>query len=319
MKLSIFKKTALWLMVILLAVEIIMIFVLYSYTYNKEVAKATADITKAAKSASEQISFYDPNAITKEIVGEDQYIPYTFNTICEQYGIDVILFLLPDAQNNTVRYLRSGSSNTIKKDYSTYSYLLDYKPGRYIEGGMTEEMKKAFAGDESGVTAHIKNDNEDKLVCYMPVIKTFFADENGERYDPTIISLISAEIPLDRVMADTNARFREFAIIMVIVTITVGISTALILYFKLSKPLTSISKKMKAFVSERGTDFEKLPVKGNDELAEMSDSFNTMAEEIDRYIDDVAELNRQKAELNIARQIQIGLLEPSSFHNDSAF
>ena len=106
---------------------------------------------------------------------------------------------------------------------------------------------------------------------------------------------------------------------MVIVTITVGISTALILYFKVSKPLTSISKKMKAFVSERGTDFEKLPVKGNDELAEMSDSFNTMAEEIDRYIDDVAELNRQKAELNIARQIQIGLLEPSSFHNDSAF
>ena len=73
---------------------------------------------------------------------------------------------------------------------------------------------------------------------------------------------------------------------------------------------------MKGFVSDRDAGFEKLPVKGKDELAEMSDSFNTMADELEQYIDDVAELNRQKAELNIAQTIQLGLLEPDYFEND---
>ena len=317
MKFSIFKKVALWLLIIISAVEIIMFAVLYTYTYNKAVSEATGDIREAAKSASEQISFYDPNALTKKDIGEDTYIPYTLDNLCEQYGIDMIMFLLPDTQNNTVRYLRSGLSNKIKNNYTTYLYLDDYTPGSYIVGGMTEEMKKAFAGDDSGVTAHIKNGNEDKLVCYMPVIKTYFADENGERYDPTITSLISAEISLNKVMTDINKRFREFAAIMVVVTITVGISAVVILYFRVSKPLKKISSKMKGFVSEQDVAFEKLPVKGNDEFAEMSDSFNTMADELERYINDVAELNRQKTELNIAQNIQMGLLEPPSFRNNT--
>ena len=46
-----------------------------------------------------------------------------------------------------------------------------------------------------------------------------------------------------------------------------------------------------------------------------------MAEEIDRYIDDISVLNRQKsmqeAEMNIARTIQLGLLEPARFSRDS--
>ena len=67
MKFSIFKKVALWLLIIISAVEIIMFAVLYTYTYNKAVAEATGDIREAAKSASEQISFYDPNALTKRI------------------------------------------------------------------------------------------------------------------------------------------------------------------------------------------------------------------------------------------------------------
>ena len=145
----------------------------------------------------------------------------------------------------------------------------------------------------------------------------YYGDSDSAE-SPKIKALVSAQISLDRVMNDINSRFREFAVVMLIATAITGISAAVILYFKVSKPLTFISKKMKAFVSERGTEFEKLPVKGKDELAEMSDSFNNMAEEIDRYIDDVAELNRQKAELNIAKTIQMGLLEPSSFQNEAA-
>ena len=128
--------------------------------------------------------------------------------------------------------------------------------------------------------------------------------------------MVRAEISIENLTNDFNKKFREFAVIMVIVTLTVGVSAAVILYFKVSKPLKKASMKMKGFVSDRDAGFEKLPVKGTDELAEMSDSFNTMAEELEQYIDDVAELNRQKAELNIAQSIQMGLLEPDSFENE---
>ena len=73
---------------------------------------------------------------------------------------------------------------------------------------------------------------------------------------------------------------------------------------------------MKNFVSQKGAFFEKLPVKGKDEIAEMSNSFNNMAEDIDRFITDLSELNRQKAELNIAKNIQRGLLEKPDFENE---
>ena len=78
---------------------------------------------------------------------------------------------------------------------------------------------------------------------------------------------------------------------------------------------------MENFVNDRGKDVEKLQVKGNDELAEMSRSFNLMTEEIDKYIEDIDALNKEKhtqaAELEIARNIQTGLLKPSDYENGS--
>ena len=64
----------------------------------------------------------------------------------------------------------------------------------------------------------------------------------------------------------------------------------------------------------------KLDEKGGREFAQMAHSFNTMTEDINRYIDDIDALNRDKhtteAELNIAREIQMGLLLPGHLHSD---
>ena len=244
---------------------------------------------------------------------DERIIDTVFTNNCNIYDVDIIYLMLPDTEKNTVMYLTRGISSKQGSNYNTHP--TDDLTGHYVEGGMTEEMKKAFSGDSSGITAHIKNDKEDKLVCYMPVVNYYTDNKNKD--STKITSLVSAEISLQRVMKDFHTRFRELAIVMLIVTVTVGISAVLILYFTVSKPIKSISTKMKHFVSDRNRkeEFEKLPVKGSDELSEMSKSFNTMAEELEEYIDDVAELNRQKTELNIAQSIQNGLLEPPSFKN----
>ena len=231
---------------------------------------------------------------------------------CIQYDVDTVYLILPDLKNDSAKYIARGiSTHQAERQESELSNDLT---GQYVEGGLSDEMKRAFAGDDSGITTHIKNGYEDKLVCYMPVL--YYKNPDSENPETEIRSLIRAEISVKNLTSDFNKKFREFAVIMVIVTLTVGISAAVILYFRVSKPLKKISMRMKGFVSDRDAGFEKLPVKGKDELAEMSDSFNTMAEELEQYIDDVAELNRQKAELNIAQTIQLGLLEPDSFEND---
>ena len=311
MKSSIFKKVALWLLIIITAVEVVMFAALYTYTYNKAVAEATADITKAAKDAAELVTFTDPDKYDIESTDE-QIITSVLTNACNQYEVDIIYFLLPNLRDNTVMYLTRGTSalQGSKED----SHPVNDLTGHYVEGGLTDEMKRAFEGDESGIVVHITNKNEDKLACYMPV--WYYGDSENGKAGAKIKSIVSAEISLQNVTSDFKKKFREFAVIMVIVTLTVGISAAVILYFRVSKPLKKISMRMKGFVSDRDAGFEKLPVKGKDELAEMSDSFNTMAEELEQYIDDVAELNRQKAELNIAQTIQLGLLEPDSFEND---
>ena len=312
MKSSIFKKVALWLLIIITAVEVVMFAALYTYTYNKAVAEATADITKAAKDAAELVTFTDPDKYDIESTDE-QIITSVLTNACNQYEVDIIYFLLPNLRDNTVMYLTRGTSalQGSKED----SHPVNDLTGHYVEGGLTDEMKRAFEGDESGIVVHITNKNEDKLACYMPV--WYYGDSENGKAGAKIKSIVSAEISLQNVTSDFKKKFREFAVIMVIVTLTVGISAAVILYFRVSKPLKKISMRMKGFVSDRDAGFEKLPVKGKDELAEMSDSFNTMAEELEQYIDDVAELNRQKAELNIAQNIQMGLLEPPSFQNDT--
>ena len=309
MKLSIFKKVALWLLLIIAVVEAVMMIALYSFTYNNAVNQATSAIKAAAGYAANQLTFFNPKNFALES-NEERIITSQLELSCNRYDIDKIYLLLPDVSRNTVMYLERGIS--AKEESKAEQHPIDDLTGNYVDGGMTAEMEKAFSGDDSGITAHIQNDKENMLVCYMPVVNYADGEDN-----PKISALVSAEISISEVIKNINTQFREFAVIMLIVTVTVGLSAAVILYFKVTKPLTSISGKMKGFVSNRDAEFKKLPVKGSDELAEMSASFNTMTEEIDSYIDDVAELNRQKAELAIAQSIQMGLLEPRAFQNDA--
>ena len=311
MKSSIFKKVALWLLIIITAVELVLFVALYNYTYNSIVNEATVNVTSAARAAADHIYYVDPDKFSADS-DEGMDVAIIFTNTCIQYDADTVYLILPDLKDDSAKYIARGIST--RQAEQQESELSNDLTGQYVEGGMSDEMKRAFAGDDSGITTHIRNGDEDKLVCYMPVL--YYENPDSESPETEIRSVVRAEISIKNLTSDFNKKFREFAIIMVIVTLTVGISAAVILYFRVSKPLKKASKRMKGFVSDRDAGFEKLPVKGKDELAEMSDSFNTMAEELEQYIDDVAELNRQKAELNIAKTIQMGLLEPDSFEND---
>lgn len=303
MKHSVFWKIIIGLLIIIVLGEAVMMFFLYQYTYNHAVEDATDNIKYAADSVSHVCEAYDPDNL-------DDYKDSTgfLNDICQGLDITYLYVIKPDIENKNELYLARGWGDNASEEFVNHRYS-----GYVARGMLSEEHIRAFKG-ERNVLLHKKNEYDDTLLCFTPV-KRCYSLEKGAYIDE-IKSIVCAEVSLSKVMHNFNQRYSNFVLLIIGVTFLILITTGIILYFRVSRPLRLISGRMNSFISKDGTFFEKLPVKGKDEIAEMSGSFNTMAEDIDRYICELSELNRQKAELNIARTIQIGLLKPQNYLDD---
>ena len=304
MKHSVFKKIILGLMVIILLAEAVMLFLLYRFTYDHTVQDATNSIQYAASSVANGFEVFNPD-ITKDHYSNQKFL----KELCSGLHITYLYVIEPDVNARNETYIVTGWGENASAEFKNNRYY-----GYVAKGTLKDEQIKAFQGEEH-VMIHDTNQYDDTLICYTP-IRSYYSPESKTVVNK-IKYIVCAEVSLSSIMTNFNHRFNNFVLIMGSVTLLILIVTSLILYFRVSKPLRFISVRMKGFVSQKDNFFEKLPVKGKDEIAEMSDAFNTMAEEIDAYIMKLSELNRQKAELNIAKSIQRGLLEPQSFDNEA--
>ena len=300
MRHSVFWKIIIVLLLITTLAESVVMFALYQYTYNHAVQDATEKIKFAASSAALAYEYYDPDMLDdfKESGG---YL----SVVCRGLGITYLYVIEPDVEHMDEIYLATGWGENASEEFINNRYT-----GYVAEGKLKEEQIRALNG-ETEVLLHEKNQYDDTMICYTP-IKRYYSTSEKKYVDKTK-NIVCAEISLSRIMESFNTRFTHTALIILGVSVLIVVLTGVLLYFRVSKPLRRISKRMKGFVSRQGDFFEPLPVKGRDEIAEMSDSFNSMAEEIDRFLMRMSELNRQKAELNIARTIQRGLLEPQEY------
>lgn len=302
MRHSVFWKIILAVGILSMIAQGALFVVLYQLTYNYSVNDATENIKNAASSAALVLELYDPNDLD-DIKQASDYLC----KMCNSLGVTYLYSIRPDLEKNDEIYLVTGWGKNASKEYVENRY-----PGYVAEGKLREEQIRAYNGEKE-VMLHVTNQYDDTLICYTPVVR-HYSDETGTYIEKTE-SVVCAEVSLNLIMDNFKRRFGTTAIFVVIVSALIMITTGLILYFRVSKPLQLISGRMKNFISKKDEFFEKLPVKGKDEIAQMSDSFNTMAEEIDTFIMRMSEMNRQKAELHIARKIQRGLLEDPSFSN----
>lgn len=300
MKHSVFWKIIIGLLVFTSLAECIMMFVLYNVTYNQAIEDATENIRYAASNCASTFEFYDPNDLS-----DYQDAREFLNNLCNGLDITYLYILKGDLQTRNETYLAAGYGKNASDEYINNRY-----PGYVAQGKLRNEQIDILHGKEE-VMLHEKNQFDDTLICYMPVLRHY--DNKNHEFVEEISSMVCAEMSLKSVMENTVRQYTHFIIIDLFVAILLLATTGVILYFRVSKPLKLISKRMKGFVSNRDEFFEKLPVNGKDEIAEVSDSFNTMAQEIDDFIMKLSELNRQRAELNIARSIQRGLLEPQDY------
>lgn len=306
MKHSLFWSMALLLSVIVLSVEGAMLVVMYHVSYQNNLSHNTDDIRRFAATAAKYFQAYDPYNLD-----ECADCNELFNTLCEDLDISYLYAIRPDTNKKDETYLAIGSSKSFRHLVDGQRYT-----GYVSKGTLTGAELQAFGGDTSGVTVHEQNQFGDMLICYMPVER--YLDSKTNTYVEKTVSFIGAEISMDEVMALFHKSFLNIILLTLLPSLAISLAVALVLYFRISRPLRTISGRMKHFVDDQGKSFERMPVKGEDEFSEMSASFNFMAGEIDRYIAQTAEMNRQAAELQIASNIQMGLLEPERFTGKSA-
>lgn len=309
MKHSLFWKLMLFLLCVELLVEGVALAVMFQLNYTQSIKHSEDDLRHAAEFAAAAFESYDPYDLN-----DSKKCESVFDTICDSFDLPYIYAIKPNVKTLDEEYLAIAFGDNAPEEMRGTRYA-----GYVAKGTLTDEEIEAYKGDSSGIIVHEKNQFGNTMICYMPV-KGYFDTTTQEYVENKIVSIVGVEMYIDSVMQTFKQRFTVTAIVSLCITAALTIAIALILYFRISKPLKQISRRMTGFVSDRGKNkFEQLPVNGKDEIAEVSSSFNKMAEEIDLYLAQLSDLNRQKAELQIARNIQMGLLESPRFCHQSAF
>ena len=310
MRKSIIFKLSLIIVPIVLLLEVAEVYLSYRTVYDATLDNSTNTVKTVAKEMAERFMYYNPD-------GEQDGWAFSkrFNEFCTTFDVTYIYAIDPDIETRSEKYLAIGFGSDASEKAKETRY-----PGVVVEGTLSKEQIKVYNGDKSFVIAHETNQFDDTLICYYPVMSLYdYQAHKMKATDHPII--IGVEISFSAVMKNTQKRFFETAVYELVFTLIMLAVIFVILHVRISDPIKRISRKMKSFVADRDKGYEKLEVKGDDEFSEMSRSFNTMAEEIDTYIRDIDHLNmerhKQEAELDIARNIQAGLLKPPVFRNES--
>lgn len=309
MKHSIFWKLALIILPMSIIINAAALFITYRMTYDSNMEHCREDVCRASRSIAKQFEMFDPEDLADTASDNE-----SFTELCSVLGMTYICAVKPDLQKNTLQYLAVGFGAEAAESARKTRYTGVVVPNLYAEERAAFEGKTDVFREES-------NEFGDTIICYNPVVR-HYSQKTGGMVENEIKSIVSAEMSVNDVRDAFQHRFRIAAAFVPLTTLLLVLVTALFFSRFVSKPARKISRRMTGFVSDREKEFVPLEVKGSDEFSEMASSFNSMAEEIDRYIADISELNRQKtrqeAELQIASTIQLGLLEPPSFQNRAA-
>ena len=309
MKHSVFWRLVLFALPVLLLMDFAVLLVAYHITYNNNLTHFSDDVRQASELAAKFFEIYDPNSD-----GDMEACSIQFDELCDILDISYIFAVKPDLESDSFTYYSVGFG---KDAIETAKKTLH---AGYTVHGINPEMKSVCTGQAASAVRFEDRAIDDTLLGYAPVAQHF--DDARWKYVTDDVFLVSAEIRMDDMVNAFQARFNMIVLLVLLSTVPTLIFLGFLFRRMVSKPARTISRRMSDFVLDRANGYVPLEVRGKDEFAEMAHSFNSMAQEIDTYIEDISALNKQmsthEAEMNIAHTIQAGLLEPSDFRGNTA-
>lgn len=317
MKHSIFWKLFFTLLPLVLLTDTAVLFASYKLTYNRTINHCKDDVRQAALVAAQYFEMYDPyDYEAGEMCGEN------FDILCDLMDMAYIYTEVPDPENNKKTYVAIGFGKEAAESAKTSHH------SGYVSYTLFDEEVTAMKENKTLFLSY-ENEYGNTIICFTPVRRhiALSSDTDDKRVFKDGIAMVEetlsiagAEMSINSIVEAVQSDFRRILIVVVVTSVMIVFLISFIFQKIIAKRARLISCKMTEFVHDRDKEFEPLPVKGHDELSDMAKSFNFMAQEIDSYIENIADLNREKAtqetELNIAHNIQKGFLEPNEFRNE---
>ncbi|MBQ9871838.1 MAG: SpoIIE family protein phosphatase [Eubacterium sp.] len=306
MKKTIFRKIAWIILLIVLLSDAALLTLSYRIAYNRSYEHCVQQLENASSVVEEWAMYLDvSNEDTASLVSE------AMTSFCEHLDLPYIYLLTVDRNASTIKYEAIGFGVG-----ATEEAKREIREGTVKKLDIPNEIIEALDDPGKKTVEHLKNQYDDTLICYTRICERIDIN-TGDTVKIDAPMLIGVEISLSSVMADIRESYNLITVLLVVLSGIIAGSVAFLIYRKVSRPARMISARMSSFVEDYNKGIQPLPVKGEDEFAEMSRSFNTMAENISSYISNIDRLNQERhvrqAELDIAGNIQKGLLAKDHF------
>ena len=236
--------------------------------------------------------------------GNGEFILIYSEYLIKWFDADNVYVYTVDPENGTKTIL---AASTKDEDGNTESYtdlVRNVAP--------TEEEIAVWNGEKP--YGEVISDNE-----FGHEIGTIIGESDvyGNRY------IAAIDVNYDDLMKQTVSLFLVISGIAVLLIIGVYIAVYFIIKKLVSRPARELSRTMQEFVADEKREAITLPETDTEEYSMISSAFNTMTDNIDRYLESIKELTRdrerQNTEIDIAARIQKGLLPPTSCDSAGCF
>ena len=308
---SIFTRLLLLILPLVLIADMIILAIAYALTYQSNLEQNRERVELVSREVAQYFESFDPN-----IPSEFEHTAWYLDSVCALTDMTYIYCVVPDPTDSSIRFLSIGFGKDAAEEARQSRY-----PGVVVPDVDDPELFATMNGQLSGNFRVEHNEYGDMLISYTPVTRHYDSVRH-DYVDNDIQSVVGVDMSVTEIIRAFRTRYLMIAIYMVVTSVLIVLGVIAIVYRRVRLPAREISRRMSEYVAnrEKHTHEEKLIIPGDDEFSLMAESFNTMTEDIDRYIDDIEVMNREKhvadAELNIARGIQMGLLQPDRMDGD---
>ncbi|MBR0413584.1 MAG: SpoIIE family protein phosphatase [Clostridia bacterium] len=308
---SLFYRTIAIILPILLVTNLIVLTIMYVASYRQNYDHCVEDVTKAARVIEDFVGMYD---LTKE--SDVKQCNESISALCREFEITYAYVLRIDPETKNETYVTLGAGRNASE-----TYLKERYPGYTVEGSVNQEELDVVSGEKEYAVLHDITSIDDTITCYVPLKHVYDPVKNTfVETEKSTGCIVGAEVSFHEIIRDSRNSFLRVLLVSAVISILIVLVFATVVRKKISDPAKAISRQMKNFVAGKSGSMEKLQEgKGISEFTDMAESFNTMVDEINHYIGDIENLNKEKhiaeAEMNITRSIQLGLLPPAEFNN----
>ena len=257
----------------------------------------------AAKGITETATVFLDDDLTDydEDYDEDHHENFhaLFRKICNRTNIRY-LYLYRVDENDKRHYLVMSADDDEDDEKVSKAYTMENAPSDGIP--LSEIERKALSGEIDGGYEFVSNQYGDVCICLIPV-----SDADGN-----ILGLIGADYDISSILEKSYTLLRHILTLIAIIFL-VAILIALFFIRQVTlRPIVNLSKKMSGFIADRDMETKPRIIIFEDEVTDIENSFNKMAGDINRYVEDIKRLATDNAQnevqFEVAKKIQNGIV-----------